>query len=117
MTERLWWAAKAAISDLIIFTSGKDSHPMKRSFLVLCGLLALALAGLAGGGALRPAAPAAAQPARPQATEPLPAGAGVQTFLSNLAPATAMVFDPAGRLFYTEKDGAVRLAVNGVVQA
>jgi glucose/arabinose dehydrogenase len=50
-------------------------------------------------------------------TEPLPSGAVVTQVLPNMNLPTAMVFDPAGRLFYTEKTtGNVRLFENGVLQ-
>src|SRR6476469_2566318 len=57
-----------------------------------------------------------ALPYQPSTTEPLPAGATVQTVVADLRPAIAMAFDPAGRLFFTEKTGSVRLIVNGLLQ-
>ncbi|HKP53289.1 MAG TPA: PQQ-dependent sugar dehydrogenase [Chloroflexia bacterium] len=50
-------------------------------------------------------------------SEPLPAGAIVQTVLSGLNAPVAMAFDPQGRLFLTELTGAVRLYANGTLQA
>jgi glucose/arabinose dehydrogenase len=49
-------------------------------------------------------------------TEPLPAGASIETVLGNMNGPIAMAFDPTGRIFYTEKSGAVRLIVNGTLQ-
>jgi glucose/arabinose dehydrogenase len=49
--------------------------------------------------------------------EPLPPGVSVQTVLSATGGPLAMAFDPAGRLFFTEKQGNVRLVVNDVLQA
>ncbi|HUS14321.1 MAG TPA: PQQ-dependent sugar dehydrogenase [Chloroflexia bacterium] len=87
----------------------------KVTLLLLATLLA-ALALLAGA-----AVPVAGQtpralPYQPSTTEPLPDGATVQTVTGGLGPAVAMAFDPAGRLFVTEKTGAVRLIVGGVLQ-
>ncbi|MDQ2805962.1 MAG: PQQ-dependent sugar dehydrogenase [Chloroflexota bacterium] len=48
--------------------------------------------------------------------EPLPAGARVETVLGGLSPAVTIAFDPTGRLFLTEKGGAVRLLTDGVLQ-
>ncbi len=51
-------------------------------------------------------------------TEPLPPDASIETLLTGVDKPAAMVFDPLGRLFYTEKDaGAVRLFENGALQA
>ncbi len=49
--------------------------------------------------------------------EALPTGATVETVLANLSPAVALAFDPSGRLFFTEKSGAVRLVAGGVLQS
>src|SRR5688572_3450204 len=49
-------------------------------------------------------------------TEPLPSNVRIETVLENMRMPVAMVFDPAGRLFYTEKTGAVRLFANGQLQ-
>src|SRR5436190_8557153 len=81
-------------------------------------LLVLLLGGLAGIGAralaARPA-PAAAAPA--DGTEPLPPGVQIQTVLPGLDQPIAMAFDPAGRLFFTERaSGNVRLYANGTLQ-
>src|SRR6476661_3274034 len=51
-------------------------------------------------------------------TEPLPPGVTIDTLLPNMTKPIAMAFDPAGRLFYTEKEtGLVRLYANGTLQA
>ncbi len=50
-------------------------------------------------------------------TEPLPQGAIVQTILPGMNQPVAMAFDPQGRLFYTERSGAVRLFTNDLLQA
>src|SRR5215210_9558433 len=53
----------------------------------------------------------------PTNTEQLPAGTSIQTVLSNMDNPIALAFDPAGRLFYTEKNtGNVRLFQNGALQ-
>lgn len=50
-------------------------------------------------------------------TEGLPPGVRVETVLTNMDKPIAMAFDPAGRLFYTEKEsGKVRLFANGTLQ-
>jgi len=49
-------------------------------------------------------------------TEPLPPGVVIDTILPGMNLPIAMAWDPAGRLFYTEKSGAVRLFENGVLQ-
>ena len=48
--------------------------------------------------------------------EPIPGGTHVETVLSNMTQPVALAFDPAGRLFYTERTGAVRLFANGQLQ-
>jgi glucose/arabinose dehydrogenase len=48
--------------------------------------------------------------------EALPADVRIETVLEGMHMPIAMAFDPAGRLFYTEKDGNVRLFANGVLQ-
>src|SRR4051794_30079865 len=49
--------------------------------------------------------------------EDLPPGVTVETMLTDMHQPVAMAFDPAGRLFYTEKDtGNVRLFANGALQ-
>ena len=51
-------------------------------------------------------------------TENLPPGASIETLLPNMVNPIAMAFDPAGRLFYTEKTtGNVRLYAGGTLQA
>jgi aldose sugar dehydrogenase len=45
--------------------------------------------------------------------EDLPAGVRIERVLGDMHLPTAMAFDPSGRLFYTEKDGKVRLMANG----
>jgi glucose/arabinose dehydrogenase len=56
--------------------------------------------------------------AQSEQTEALPPGARIETVLANMDKPTAMAFDPAGRLFYTEKEtGNVRLFANGQLQA
>src|SRR5689334_20083700 len=84
-------------------------------------LAALLLVLLLGGLGLVGAAhlPAAARPAAPaDGTEPLPPGAQIQTVLPGLDQPIAMAFDPAGRLFFTERaSGNVRLYANGTLQA
>lgn len=58
----------------------------------------------------------ARQPGSPD--EVLPPGVVTQTLLSNMNKPVAMAFDPAGRLFYTEKEsGNVRLFAGGALQA
>ena len=49
--------------------------------------------------------------------EALPPGARIETLLTDMNRPIAMAFDPAGRLFYTEKEtGNVRLFTNGQLQ-
>jgi glucose/arabinose dehydrogenase len=74
--------------------------------LLLCAFVAL-LSSLAAPG------PTAAQRAE---SEGLPPGTRVETVLEGMRAPVAMAFDPAGRLFYTEKTGAVRLFANGQLQ-
>lgn len=53
----------------------------------------------------------------PEGREALPPGVVVETVLTGMDKPVAMVFDPQGRLFYTEKDsGNVRLFANGTLQ-
>src|SRR5687768_9411433 len=54
--------------------------------------------------------------AQSRETELLPEGVRVETVLEGMDGPVAMVFDPQGRLFYTEKTGAVRLFADGVLQ-
>jgi glucose/arabinose dehydrogenase len=51
----------------------------------------------------------AAPPNQAGNLEDLPEGVRVETVASNLHLPVSMAFDPSGRLFYTEKDGNVRL--------
>jgi glucose/arabinose dehydrogenase len=70
-------------------------------------------------GAVAEVVGAQAPPARSSASdgrEGLPPGASVQTVLEGMTNPVAMAFDPAGRLFYTEKTGAVRLFADGRLQ-
>ncbi|HKP52727.1 MAG TPA: PQQ-dependent sugar dehydrogenase [Chloroflexia bacterium] len=49
--------------------------------------------------------------------EALPPGARIETLLEDMNRPVAMAFDPAGRIFYTEKEtGNVRLFANGQLQ-
>src|SRR6476619_317984 len=81
-------------------------------------LLVLLLGGLAGIGARVPAAQSALAAAPADGTEPLPPGVQIQTVLPGLDQPIAMAFDPAGRLFFTERaTGNVRLYANGTLQA
>src|SRR5437868_1854926 len=49
--------------------------------------------------------------------EDLPPGVRVETVLEGMHLPIALAFDPSGRLFYTEKDGNVRLFANGQLQS
>jgi glucose/arabinose dehydrogenase len=49
--------------------------------------------------------------------EALPPGIGVEDVTGVLTQPVAMAFDPAGRLFFIERGGAVRVIVGGVLQA
>jgi aldose sugar dehydrogenase len=53
---------------------------------------------------------------RQEGEEPLPPGVQVEVLLRGMQSPVAMAFDPEGRLFYTEKSGAVRLFADGVLQ-
>lgn len=58
-----------------------------------------------------------AEASTPEGSEQLPPRVVIQTVLSGMIEPVAMAFDPAGRLFYTEKStGNVRLFANGVLQ-
>lgn len=89
--------------------------------IAMVALFALALSGLAAGftpamGAA-PTAPSVSNVPNGGGTEALPAGATIETLLPNMVNPIAMAFDPAGRLFYTEKTtGNVRLYENGTLQ-
>ena len=70
-------------------------------------LAAMALFALAASGVI--AAPSSAPLAQAGTIEDLPAGVRVETVAERLHLPVSMAFDPSGRLFYTEKDGNVRL--------
>lgn len=94
------------------------SATFPRRYLGIFGLLTLALALMITTTAL----PAKAQsdvPSRPaDGAEALPPNTTIETVLTNMDRPIAMAFDPAGRLFYTEKvSGKVRLYANGALQA
>src|ERR1044072_7486062 len=79
-------------------------------------LLPSALALMAAGRSLFPAAAQTSGAQKGMAESPadggnenLPANVTVQTVLPNMDSPIAIAFDPYGRLFYTEKSGAVRL--------
>lgn len=90
-------------------------------------LLALVIGGIAFAGASQAGADLAqVQPkvlASPSATptviphESLPPGIGVEDVTGVLTQPVAMAFDPDGRLFFIERDGAVRIIANGTLQA
>src|SRR5687767_15125744 len=86
--------------------------------LIGLGILFAGNASQATGALPQQAANAPAAPTIPAGTESLPPGASVQTFTPNLGNAIAMAFDPSdpSRLFYTVKQGTVRLIINGVLQ-
>jgi glucose/arabinose dehydrogenase len=77
--------------------------------LIIVSLAAVAISGISLARATRLSAPV-------DGTESLPPGASVQPVLQNMHLPIAMAFDPGGRLFYTEKDGKVRLFANGTLQ-
>ena len=91
---------------------------MKRRLLLILGLgvlsILLLFAGVATGATAQAhsvLAPLA------EGREDLPPGVTVETVLTDMHQPVAMAFDPAGRLFYTEKDtGNVRLFANGALQ-
>ena len=97
-------------------TNRSKSHAPITRALVAIALLALGL----GAVALNMGAPStqAAAPAVPlDGTENLPPGASIETVLPGMTQPIAMVFDNAGRLFYTERNtGNVRLFAGGVLQ-
>ncbi|MFL5731959.1 MAG: PQQ-dependent sugar dehydrogenase [Chloroflexia bacterium] len=84
-----------------------------RRFLIFCCLVMLVGVAPAATGA--PASPLAASTPS-LGLEPLPPGVQVQTLIEGMNQPVAMAFDPVGRLFYTEKTGAVRLFANGTLQ-
>ncbi len=59
----------------------------------------------------------AVQSKSPLPLEDLPSGAMVETVLSGMHQPVALTFDPAGRIFYTERDtGNIRLFADGKLQ-
>jgi glucose/arabinose dehydrogenase len=52
----------------------------------------------------------------PIGDEPVPSGTHIETVLPNMTEPVALAFDSSGRLFYTERTGAVRLFANGQLQ-
>jgi glucose/arabinose dehydrogenase len=95
----------------------------KRRYSLLLVLLALGLSallvGLSGGSGRSSALAGAPRVALAphDGTEPLPPNTTIETLLSNMTKPIAMAFDPAGRLFYTEKEtGNVRLFASGLLQ-
>ncbi len=97
-----------------------------RSFISRClaimGLMLLPLAvmspalSILGGSPAQAAAPITASRASAP-NEALPPGATIETVLPGMSQPIALAFDPAGRLFYTERSsGNVRLFANGVLQ-
>ena len=100
--------------------------PLKLSIIFgLVALLALSIAIILSAQPLSAAAPTDAAPSQADpngptggGTEPLPAGASIQTVLPGLTGgAVTMAFDPAGRLFFNEKNtGNVRLYSGGSLQ-
>jgi glucose/arabinose dehydrogenase len=87
------------------------------SALLLFAALALLAVGMLHTSEASEANPIGFAPPPTVTTEPLPAGMEVQTVLAGMAQPVAMAFDPQGRLFYTERSGAVRLFANGALQA
>lgn len=92
------------------------SRPAVTFLLTLATLLALALTLPAFASALNSFPSSSSLSGIPRA-EALPDGVQVETVLEGMHLPIAMAFDPAGRLFYTEKDGNVRLFANGRLQA
>ncbi|HYO48515.1 MAG TPA: PQQ-dependent sugar dehydrogenase [Chloroflexia bacterium] len=86
-------------------------------FLLLFAALALLAVGMLRTSEASETKPAGFPPPPTVTTEPLPAGIEVQTVLAGMVQPVAMAFDPQGRLFYTERSGAVRLFANGALQA
>lgn len=84
---------------------------------LMIGAIAFAGSSQAGAGVMQPkplASPSATPTALPH--EPLPPGIGVQDVTGALTQPVAMAFDPDGRLFFIERDGAVRLIVSDTLQ-
>jgi glucose/arabinose dehydrogenase len=86
-------------------------------YLLLFAPLAVLAVGMLRTSEASVAKPAGFAPTPTVTTEPLPAGTEVQTVLADMVQPVAMAFDPQGRLFYTERSGAVRLFANGALQA
>jgi glucose/arabinose dehydrogenase len=84
-------------------------------FAVMTALAAALIAG-GGAGAAPAQLPLGAEPP-PSTPETLPAGTTIEPVVSNLSQPIAMAFDPAGRLFITEKQGTVLLYANGTLQS
>jgi glucose/arabinose dehydrogenase/plastocyanin len=107
-------------------TFGKSAAPNRPLFGMWMVLLAfLAGVGLLVAGSVSASASANTQatgsvaiPTIPSGTESLPPGATLETFTPNMGNSIAMVFDPVdpSRIFYTVKQGTVRLIINGVLQ-
>jgi glucose/arabinose dehydrogenase/plastocyanin len=107
-------------------TFGKSASPRRSLFGMWLVLLAfLAGVGVLVAGSVSASASANTQhtgsvaiPTIPTGTEALPPGANLETVTPNMGNAIAMVFDPVdpSRLFYTVKQGTVRLIINGVLQ-
>src|SRR5437660_923649 len=97
------------------------SRPAFLFVLSMC-FLAVLVSGLStrvswGGAPSALASHALAANAPSDGTESLPPEASIETLLTGMDRPAAMVFDPQGRLFYTEKvSGAVRLFENGALQ-
>jgi aldose sugar dehydrogenase len=99
--------------------TGQSNHALRLgALLVLLALSGLGVLAWQGG-----TAPAAAQQVKGSGSEPLdgsealPPGTSIQTVIPSMDQPVALAFDPAGRLFYTEKaSGNVRLFANGVLQ-
>jgi glucose/arabinose dehydrogenase len=83
--------------------------------LLIAAILLLLVVALPATAA--PATQAGAVQAGIPPLEDLPAGVRAEPLLEDMHLPIAMAFDPGGRLFYTEKDGKVRLFANGQLQA
>src|SRR5687767_1879040 len=88
------------------------------ALLVGLGILMVGGASQAAGVPSPQSARSVAIPTIPIGSEGLPPGASVQTVTPNLGNSIAMAFDPSdpSRIFYTVKQGTVRLIINGVLQ-
>jgi glucose/arabinose dehydrogenase/plastocyanin len=97
----------------------KTPRPLIPRYLSVLTLLALAFGALALG-VITPVSGAAPTLATVpnDGTEDLPPGTSIETVLPNMVNPIALAFDPAGRLFYTEKTtGNVRLFAGGSLQS